>query len=530
MDEAAKPDRLHFLREQHGGALLEAFLGDPRNAPFRADILQGFRIDIIEEHGVSPDQDAVADTLFQRYRAADPTRTGACTQWLIRQAIAGDLPVEDLPKARDTLEAFQTYKRRLPAYQRDLGRHAYLGDVWLAVEPFVLENAATSGKDEERREREAARAESTILLEEDGWTVAIPKTERAACWWGRGTRWCTAAERNNMFTHYSQSGPLVVFVRPDGAKFQFHAPSDQFMDSADRYARPEDDLADIRATLEETQPGLATALTRPSWGFRLDLLKIPPSGWIEAVRDYGMPCEKILPRYRDEDVCRFVLDHLIRKETAGNSSRTRLRVRTAREFLQVYVPEALRTASFYKDLVVRHPPLMPHLPERFQTAEFCMEAIERNPDAVCWVPDSMIDDAMCRRAVEIDGRTLRHLPQWAITNEIALLAVSKAPEMLRYVQVYQQTKELALAAVQGNGAMLWSVSDALRDRDVCWAALQSIDQTPDGVQTVIRQTPSGVLDRHFFEHVERVIAQATVLPSMGQSDGEEPATEPSHTL
>ena len=172
-------ERLKYQREQKGIALYHEFFRDSRNVHLFAEFPRS-------TSGKPMSVDEVADAVFARYREADPTRTGACMQWLIRLALAGNLPVEDLPKARETLEAFQTYKRRLAPEARDLGRHETLGAVWTAIEPFVRENAPASAKEEERRERGVVRAESTIVLERDGWTVAIPRTERASRWWGPG--------------------------------------------------------------------------------------------------------------------------------------------------------------------------------------------------------------------------------------------------------------------------------------------------------------------------------------------------------
>ena len=206
----ALSQRMTFLREQYGAALLAAFRSDERNAGL-LDTLAGLS-----------GTDA-ANALFTRVRDADPTPTGSCTQWMLRQAIAGHLNADDLDLARPRLEAFERYKRRLPDGQRDLGRFTTLDDVWSAVEPLVLANAATSARDAERRERAAVRAETDLLLNEDKWLIAIPRTERAAIWWGRGTKWCTSADDRNKFETYNRHGPLTVFVRPDGKKFQFHA-------------------------------------------------------------------------------------------------------------------------------------------------------------------------------------------------------------------------------------------------------------------------------------------------------------------
>lgn len=86
------------------------------------------------------------------------------------------LPAEDLGKATETLQAFMDYKRRLEPAQRDLGRYPSLGAVWKAVTGFVQDNAPVSNNDLDRREREAALAETDILFEAEGLIVAVPTT------------------------------------------------------------------------------------------------------------------------------------------------------------------------------------------------------------------------------------------------------------------------------------------------------------------------------------------------------------------
>ena len=87
------------------------------------------------------------------------------------------------------------YKRRLEPAQRDLGRYPSLGAVWKAVTGFVQDNAPVSNNNLDRREREAALAETDILFEAEGLIVAVPKTWAAAVWWGRGTQWWPRASR-----------------------------------------------------------------------------------------------------------------------------------------------------------------------------------------------------------------------------------------------------------------------------------------------------------------------------------------------
>jgi len=63
--------------------------------------------------------------------------------------------------------------------------------------------------------------------------LAIPETQEASCELGRGTKWCTAAAKDNMFDQYSEDGPLYVWRDKNGKKYQFHFETAQFMDSKD---------------------------------------------------------------------------------------------------------------------------------------------------------------------------------------------------------------------------------------------------------------------------------------------------------
>jgi lambda repressor-like predicted transcriptional regulator len=60
------------------------------------------------------------------------------------------------------------------------------------------------------------------------------KTKEAACYYGKGTKWCTAGNKNNAFDEYNEDGPLYVFISNDGRKFQFHFESWQFTDEKDQ--------------------------------------------------------------------------------------------------------------------------------------------------------------------------------------------------------------------------------------------------------------------------------------------------------
>lgn len=69
----------------------------------------------------------------------------------------------------------------------------------------------------------------------DRLAVLVPNSEKASCYLGKGTEWCTAATQiENYFWEYRPDGPLYVILTDKLGKYQFHFETAQFMDEHDR--------------------------------------------------------------------------------------------------------------------------------------------------------------------------------------------------------------------------------------------------------------------------------------------------------
>ena len=487
-------NRMSWIRDAHGMALLRAVFAEPRNNNQITGSLAKARtfLLILDQRTVRSDPEPLGaaetriveqsvDEFLSRYRAADPSRTGTCTQWLVRRALDGRMPLEDLGKAKETLEAFLTYKRRLPVEARDLGQYESLGAVWKAVEPFVLEKRPTSTREEERRERDAARAESTILLEEEGWIVAIPETERAAKWWGRGTRWCTAAEQNNIYQSYATDGPLVVLVRPDGAKLQFHAASGQFMDAADKYV----DQKDIQSFVERFAndiPGLAAAIqmeaqsdeyrSRDFWlaPSPIVLKGIDQSALRSAVADFGTPLRRAKEAFSAK--ARRKKAHDATWEDFLTEDLTLAAVqRNPQQFKEI--PNALRTQAL-ADAAMRDPTMLQHIDPRLRTRDLCLAAA-RNCDSpmLQLVPKAIIDEEICLIAASSSGDNLGHVPRKFLTRAVCAAAVAQNPEALAWVPPDHLVDDIVIPAQKAVGSALQRLDQKSRTDARIDAALES---------------------------------------------------------
>jgi hypothetical protein len=170
------------------------------------------------------DRNQDIDTIISALEQMDPTTNNQYVEWLARQYIRGHFRLEDYPRINDVLFKFEKIKNKLE--QRDINQYTFRSLEEVIDNEFNVELTTNSD------ETNVPGAKN--LYNGPLGRLDIPKTEDAAKILGRGTKWCTAAEKNNMFHRYHIEGPLYVWCDKAGDKYQFHFPSTQFMDSRDK--------------------------------------------------------------------------------------------------------------------------------------------------------------------------------------------------------------------------------------------------------------------------------------------------------
>lgn len=168
-------------------------------------------------------QDVQADVVFGAVVQADPTH-GKMVSWLLQAWAEGSLLWEDIrqgasSKTAETMSDFHKHKAKLPPQMRSLFKYETPGEVWEAVSAYLDDNAPSS-KEEKRIQKNRAYFESYQETLPSGLKAVIPYTKFSSCFWGAGTRWCTAARRNNSFSNYMEKTPLCIFLLPSGNKYQ----------------------------------------------------------------------------------------------------------------------------------------------------------------------------------------------------------------------------------------------------------------------------------------------------------------------
>jgi hypothetical protein len=146
----------------------------------------------------------------------------------------GDYFLEDAGKIKDSIEKFEKVRKKVE--KKDLSQYKTSAELDAAIAPFDEDD--TKSNKQLNREYVAKlfkEKEAELFYEGGGVKIIIPKTEEASKYFGKGTRWCTAAEKNNMFAHYNKPGaPLYIIICDNGEKYQFHFKTGQFMNAEDR--------------------------------------------------------------------------------------------------------------------------------------------------------------------------------------------------------------------------------------------------------------------------------------------------------
>lgn len=163
--------------------------------------------------------------------------------------------MEDLSKITNDLQKFHRFKSQIEG-ERDLNKLTP-EELYNKVKDFSLEKTKATAQEKQEASKTFAHPGGEIVFRGDEWTVAKISDKSqlgkdAACFYGgyylepsKGeTRWCTSGPGLSYFDRYIKDGPLYVVIKNQDTKFgeksklpatryQFHFPSNQFMDVHD---------------------------------------------------------------------------------------------------------------------------------------------------------------------------------------------------------------------------------------------------------------------------------------------------------
>ena len=166
---------------------------------------------------------------------ADPTPNKEYTQWLAKCYANEAQKIEDITsKGTDWLKTYHQFKVKkiLPDNLRNIANFKFsqlydiIANDELNAKLDAIENAPSKDK-----------GTAQVVFDNSLVRIIVPHDETSACYYGQGTRWCTAARANNMYDNYARDGDLYILLpkqpKYDGEKYQLHFASGQFMDEGD---------------------------------------------------------------------------------------------------------------------------------------------------------------------------------------------------------------------------------------------------------------------------------------------------------
>jgi hypothetical protein len=177
----------------------------------------------------------IVNSVLEAIEEKDPTPNKQYTQWLARMYSKGGLKIEDLNRA-NLLGLYDTAKKRrlIGADHADINKFKTYKDFEDTILQYNLADRLRAADEK----RGANRGRAKEVYNDSSVRIIVPEDQEAACYYGQGTRWCTAATQgNNYFNQYNRSGPLYIMLpkQPmhEGEKYQLHFGSSQFMDEHD---------------------------------------------------------------------------------------------------------------------------------------------------------------------------------------------------------------------------------------------------------------------------------------------------------
>jgi hypothetical protein len=182
-------------------------------------------------------EDEIAEYLISEFEKYDPTPNKQYTPWIAKEYIAKNIRrLEDLSRIKEALKVYHQYKNTkifkelfplFPQY-KDIGK----------LTADELENIAEKLDHVAGMATTQDKGEAKEVYNDDKVRVIRPLDQQASCYYGQGTRWCTAATKgDNMFDAYAKGGPLFIIIPKNpkykGEKYQLAYDSQQFMDEKD---------------------------------------------------------------------------------------------------------------------------------------------------------------------------------------------------------------------------------------------------------------------------------------------------------
>ena len=351
--------------------------------------------------------------------------------WIAKQYSNNVFHFGDIYKIKEDLEKFEKYKKNKNIFDSaDLNKYDY-NILKQKLNNIDDNNINQLGNSARRSAVEKGKDEIEKYYEDNKWFIIIPKTEAASRYWGKHTRWCTAADsKNNMFNIYNNKGPLYILINKNNPnkKYQFHFESSQFMDVDDTPIDMSmflEDNPEIKSVFKNIIDNTLDKTNYLNWVW-LDKDDLSYDQCLAAVKRDSWALEYVPEEFKTLEMCLAAI------KQNGWTLR--------------YVPKELKTPEICLAAVKQNGNSLRYVPEEFKTSEMCLAAVKQSGNALEYIPEEFKTPEICLAAVKQSGNALRYVPEEFKTSEMCLEAVKRDSWALRYVPENLKTRIQSLIA------------------------------------------------------------------------------------
>jgi hypothetical protein len=232
----AKEFLLEYSRQKTvqmmGPQIVNAFMtgGDKRTYELHSDTYK-------DQNG-NPNTDKILNDVLTNLENSDPTPNKIYTPWIAREYAKGNIK-----RIEDAIVWLPTYLAR---YDKAKRRQDFRQDAKDIMRLNFTQFFNIISNYEPPPEPIKDRGQAKQVFKDENVRVIVPEDQQAACYYGQGTTWCTAAtQSSNYYERYARQGKLYILLptkpRYDGEKYQLHFATGQFMDETDEPI----DIADL---------------------------------------------------------------------------------------------------------------------------------------------------------------------------------------------------------------------------------------------------------------------------------------------
>ena len=166
-------------------------------------LLEGRKEDIIKKYG--DENQEIIDTI-KYFSNEDPSGNNKYLEWMTKNWLGLGKDKDYSPLDEEIIETIKLFHKNIQRIQnKDINSYAFR-----ELKKTVKE--AEKQRKEKELEKEAKK-QKKVIYEDDKWLVVSPKSWKASCYYGAGTKWCiTAKDTSNHWTNYTRRATFFFVI------------------------------------------------------------------------------------------------------------------------------------------------------------------------------------------------------------------------------------------------------------------------------------------------------------------------------